>query len=208
MRLPDYLPQVLIIDDHSAVRAGIAQALQGTELDCCGEAASFNEAIAQIARTNPDAIVVDLNLPDGSGLDLIRWVRKRSAETAIVMLTMSDSDADLVAAMQAGASGFVKKSAPLGEVISVLKRAIDSPSSFTANGLVSALKSTSAKDLLTQREVEVLRALCLVGDIASLAQNMNISESTFKTHAGSIYRKLEVPNRASAVKVAREAGLI
>jgi DNA-binding NarL/FixJ family response regulator len=203
-----YLPQVLIIDDHSAVRAGIAQALQGSELDCCGEAASFNEALAQIAHTNPDAIIVDLNLPDGSGLDLIRWVRKRSAETAIVMLTMSDSDADLVAAMRAGASGFVKKSAPLGEVISVLKRAIDSPRSFTANGLVSALKNTSAKDLLTRREVEVLKALCLVGDIASLARNMNISESTFKTHAGSIYRKLEVRNRASAVKIAREAGLI
>jgi len=203
-----YLPQVLIIDDHSAVRVGIAQALQGAELVCCGEAASFNEALAQIARTNPDAIIVDLNLPDGSGLDLIRWVRKRSAETAIVMLTMSDSDADLVAAMQAGASGYVKKSAPLGEVISVLKRALDSPRSFTANGLVSALKTTSAKDLLTRREVEVLKALCLVGDIASLARNMNISESTFKTHAGSIYRKLEVRNRASAVKIAREAGLI
>jgi DNA-binding NarL/FixJ family response regulator len=89
-----------------------------------------------------------------------------------------------------------------------LKRAIDSPRSFTANGLVSALKTTSAKDLLTRREVEVLKALCLVGDIASLARNMNISESTFKTHAGSIYRKLEVRNRASAVKIAREAGLI
>ena len=208
MSLSGDTPQVLIIDDHSAVRAGIAQALQRAELQCCGEAASYNEALAQIAHTNPDAIIVDLNLPDGSGLDLIRWVRKGSPETAIVMLTMSDSDADLVAAMQAGASGFVKKSAPLNEIISILKRAIDSPDSFTASGLATALKSTSAKNLLTRREVEVLAALCLVGDIATLARNMNISESTFKTHTGSIYRKLEVPNRASAVKVARDSGII
>ena len=208
MSLSAYIPQVLIVDDHSAVRAGIAQALQSAELGCCGEAASFNEALAQIAHTNPDAIIIDLNLPDGSGLDLIRWVRKRSAQTAIVMLTMSDKESDLVAALQSGASGFVKKSAPLGDVVSILRRAIAAPESFTASGLAAALKSVSVKELLTQREVEVLRALCLVGDITSLARNMNISESTFKTHTGSIYRKLEVANRSSAVKVARDSGLI
>ena len=208
MSSPVYIPRVLIIDDHAAVRAGITQALLGSDLQCCGQAATFDEALAQIAHTNPDAIVVDLNLPDGSGLDLIRWVRKSSSETAIVMLTMSDSDADLIAAMQSGASGYVKKSAPLAEVISILKRAISAPSSFTASGLTTALKSISAEALLTQREVEVLRALSLVGDIASLAKNMNISESTFKTHTSSIYRKLEVPNRASAVKIARDSGII
>lgn len=208
MSSPAELPQVLIIDDHPAIRAGIVQALLGTQMHCCGEAASFSEALAQIAHTNPDAIIVDLNLPDGSGLDLIRWVRKRSAETAIVMLTMSDSDKDLVAAMESGASGFVRKSSPLPELISVLQRAIVSPGSFTATGIAGALKSVSAKDLLTQREVEVLRALALVGDIASLARNMNIAESTFKTHQSSIYRKLNVPNRASALKIARESGII
>ena len=200
--------RVLIVDDHSAVRAGIAQALIGADMNCCGQAASFSEALAQIAHTNPAAIVVDLNLPDGSGLDLIRWVRKRSTEIAIVMLTMSDSDGDLIAAMKCGASGFVRKSAPLPELISVLKRAIAAPNSFTATGVVSALNTLLVDELLTQRELEVLRALTLVGDNAALAKNMNISESTFKTHASSIYRKLEVPNRASAIKVARESGII
>lgn len=202
------LPQVLIIDDHSAVRAGIAQALLSANMFCCGQAASYSEALAQMARTNPDAIVVDLNLPDGSGLDLIRWIRQRSEDTAIVMLTMSDNDSDLIAAMNSGASGFVRKSSPLPELISVLTRAIDSPKSFTASGVVNALKTLSAKELLTQREVEVLRALSLVGNIATLAKNMNISSSTFKSHTSSIYRKLEVPNRASALKIARESGII
>jgi len=203
-----YLPRVLIVDDHAAVRAGIAQALSNAAMERCGEAASYNEALAQIAHTNPDAIVVDIQLPDGSGLDLIRWIRKNSKQIAIVVLTMSDSDSDLVAAMKSGASGFVRKSDPLPEVISILKRAIASPNSFTANGLANALKSDSAPDLLTQREMEVLRALSLVGDIATLAKNMNIAESTFKTHTSAIYRKLEVPNRASAIKIARDFGII
>ena len=208
MKSLSYLPRVLIVDDHAAVRAGIAQALSNAAMERCGEAASYNEALAQIAHTNPDAIVVDIQLPDGSGLDLIRWIRKNSKQIAIVVLTMSDSDSDLVAAMKSGASGFVRKSDPLPEVISILKRAIASPNSFTANGLANALKSDSAPDLLTQREMEVLRALSLVGDIASLAKNMNIAESTFKTHTSAIYRKLEVPNRASAIKIARDFGII
>lgn len=208
MKSLSYLPRVLIVDDHAAVRAGIAQALSNAAMERCGEAASYNEALAQIAHTNPDAIVVDIQLPDGSGLDLIRWIRKNSKQIAIVVLTMSDSDSDLVAAMKSGASGFVRKSDPLPEVISILKRAIASPNSFTANGLANALKSDSAPDLLTQREMEVLRALSLVGDIATLAKNMNIAESTFKTHTSAIYRKLEVPNRASAIKIARDFGII
>jgi len=205
---PDSNARVLIIDDHPAVRAGISQAIVNADLICCGQAATFAEAIAQIAHKNPTAIIVDLNLPDGSGLDLIRWVRKRSEETAILMLTMSENDSDLIAAMKSGASGFVRKSAPLPELISVLKRAISAPNSFTASGVVNALNSIVSEDLLTQRELEVLRALSLIGDVAKLAKNMNISESTFKTHSSSIYRKLDVPNRASAIKVARESGII
>ena len=164
--------------------------------------------MAQLAHTNPDAIVVDLNLPDGSGLDLIRWARKNSKEIAIVMLTMSDSESDLIAAMSAGASGFVKKSAPLAELISVLKRALLAPNSFTASDIVSALKTTSAAKLLTQREVEVLRAIAGVGDIRELAKRLYISESTFKTHLTSIYRKLEVSNRLAAIRVGIESGII
>ena len=103
-------PRILVVDDHSAVRAGLARAIEEAQMVCCAMAASKSEAMAQLAHTNPDAMVVDLNLPDGSGLDLIRWARKNSKEIAIVMLTMSDNESDLIAAMSAGASGYVKKS--------------------------------------------------------------------------------------------------
>lgn len=200
--------RILIVDDHPAIRTGLATALENTGLSCCGYAASKAEALAQLAHLNPDGMIVDLNLPDGNGLDLIRWARKNSDEIAIVMLTMSDNESDLIAAMTAGASGYVNKSAPLSEVISVLNRALASPRSFTASGLVSALKSAAAPRLLTQREIEVLKALAKDGSSATLAKELHISESTFKTHTSSIYRKLEVTNRVGAVKIARESGLI
>ena len=205
----DQLPQrILIVDDHPAIRIGLATALEGAGLKCCGYAASKTEALAQLAHLNPDGVIVDLNLPDGNGLDLIRWARKNSKEIAIVMLTMSDSDSDLVAAMTAGASGYVNKIAPLSEVISILLRALASPRSFTATGLVGALKTAAAPQLLTQREIEVLKALTKDGDVAALAKELHISESTFKTHTSSIYRKLEVTNRIGAVKIARDSGII
>lgn len=201
-------PRILIVDDHAAIRSGIAFAIEKAGMSCCAMAATKSEAMAQLAHTNPDAIVVDLHLPDGSGLDLIRWARKNSSEIAIVMLTMSDSDSDLIAAMNAGASGYVKKSAPLQELLSVLERALLAPNSFTASDIVSALKTVSAPNLLTQREIEVLRALTRVGDIQKLASELHISESTFKTHASSIYRKLNVANRLAAIRVGIESGII
>jgi len=201
-------PRILIVDDHAAIRTGISHAIEKAGMSCCAMAASKSEAIAQLAHTNPDAVVVDLNLPDGSGLDLIRWIRKSSTEIAIVMLTMSDSDGDVISAMNAGASGYVKKSAPLSELISVLERALVAPQSFTATDIVSALKTVAAPNLLTQREIEVLRALAGVGDIQKLASDLHISESTFKTHASSIYRKLKVANRLAAIRVGIDSGII
>ncbi len=208
MKVAEPQPRILVVDDHAAVRAGLARAVEDAQMLCCAMAATKSEAMAQLAHTNPDAMVVDLNLPDGSGLDLIRWARKSSNEIAIVMLTMSDSESDLIAAMNAGASGYVKKSAPLSELISVLKRALIAPNSFTASEIVSALKTVSAGKLLTQREVEVLRALAGVGDTRELASQLHISESTFKTHVSSIYRKFEVTSRLAAIRVGVESGII
>ena len=208
MKVIENQSRILVVDDHAAVRAGLARAIEDAQMVCCAMAASKSEAMAQLAHTNPDAMVVDLNLPDGSGLDLIRWARKSSNEIAIVMLTMSDSESDLIAAMNAGASGYVKKSAPLSELISVLKRALIAPNSFTASEIVSALKTVSAGKLLTLREVEVLRALAGVGDTRELASQLHISESTFKTHVSSIYRKFEVTSRLAAIRVGVESGII
>jgi len=196
---------VLLIDDHPTVRAGIRRALDDAGINCCGEAATRAEAFAQIAHKSPDAVILDLNLPDGSGLDVVHWIRKHSQDMAIVILTMSDEENQLIAAMQAGASSFVKKSAPVNEVITALKGSLELPKNFSAQGIAAALKNSQAVKLLTPREITVLQALSQPGTNKELADKLFISEATFKSHLAAIYRKLEVKNRFAAV--AKASGL-
>ena len=198
---------VLVIDDHPAVRHGIKRALLEAGLNCCGEAATRAEAYAQIAHKSPDAVILDLNLPDGSGLDVVQWIRKNSQEMAIVILTMSEEESQLIAAMRAGASSFVKKIAPISEVVAALKSSMDLPKNFSAPGMALALKNSQAATLLTQREITILKALTQPGTNKELAKDLFISEATFKTHLAAIYRKLEVSNRFGAVTKARNLNL-
>ena len=200
--------KILIIDDHPAVRSGIKSAVEGAGFNCCGEAATRAEAFAQIAHKSPDAVILDLNLPDGSGLDVVQWIRKHSQEMAIVILTMSDEENLLIAAMQAGASSFVRKSDPVSEVLSALKSALELPKNFNAAGIASALRNTQLAALLTQREITVLQALAHPGTNSELAKELFISEATFKTHLAAIYRKLQVKNRLGAITKARKLNLL
>ena len=200
-------PQILLVDDHPSVRSGIKRAIESAGMSCCGEAASRTEAFAQIAHKSPDGVILDLNLPDGSGLDIVQWIRKHSQEMAIVILTMSDEESHLIAAMRAGASAFVKKSAPLEDVVSSLRSALRQPKNFTAADLTNALKKSEAADLLTPRELMVLHALSLPGTNSQLAKSLFISEATFKTHLTAIYRKFGVSNRFGAVTKGRSINL-
>ena len=200
-------PQILLVDDHPSVRSGIKRAIESSGMSCCGEAASRTEAFAQIAHMSPDGVILDLNLPDGSGLDIVQWIRKHSKEMAIVILTMSDEESHLIAAMRAGASAFVKKSAPLEDVVSSLRSALRQPKNFTAADLTNALKKSEAADLLTPRELMVLHALSLPGTNSQLAKSLFISEATFKTHLTAIYRKFGVSNRFGAVTKGRSLSL-
>jgi len=195
--------RVLIVDDHPIVRAGLEQALIEANFIICGVAASKNEAIAQIARTNPDLILLDLNLPDGSGFEVANWARGISDEIGIVILTLNDAPELLLAALAAQASGFVLKSAPISEVIATLERALVTPLSFTASGLHRALKAKERLPILSTRELEVLNILAIGKSTKEIAKQLYLSEPTIKTHLASIYRKLEVNNRISAVAVAR-----
>ena len=200
-------PQILLVDDHPSVRSGIKRAIESSGMSCCGEAASRTEAFAQIAHKSPDGVILDLNLPDGSGLDIVQWIRKHSQEMAIVILTMSDEESHLIAAMRAGASAFVKKSAPLEDVVSSLRSALRQPKNFTAADLTNALKKSKAADVLTPRELMVLHALSLPGTNSQLAKSLFISEATFKTHLTAIYRKFGVSNRFGAVTKGRSLSL-
>ena len=196
--------RVLIVDDHPVVRAGLEQALLKANFSICAVAASKNEAIAQIARTNPNLILLDLNLPDGSGFEVANWARGISNEIGIVILTLNDAPELLLAALAAQVSGFVLKSAPISELIATLERALVTPLSFTAAGLQKALKAKDRLPSLSSRELEVLNILATGKSTKEIARQLYLGEPTIKTHLASIYRKLEVTNRISAVAVARD----
>jgi DNA-binding NarL/FixJ family response regulator len=186
------------------VRAGLEAALIKANFTVCAHAANKNEAIAQIAHTNPDLILLDLNLPDGSGFEVANWARGISDEVGIVILTLNDAPELLLTALSARVSGFVLKSAPITEVIATLERALITPLSFTASGLHKALKAKEQLPNLSARELEVLTILATGRSTKEIAKELYLSEPTIKTHLASIYRKLEVNNRISAVAVARD----
>lgn len=199
---------ILIIDDHQVVREGLRNALIREGLSVIGEAASKDEAFAQIAHKNPDIIVVDLHLPDGSGLEVVEWARKISSTIGIVVLTLSDSDEHILAALHSGASAFVLKSAPLSEVMAAVHHSAIAPLTFSGEGLSSALRRQSESFGLTPREIEVLTLLPRGGTSANIASLLFVSEATIKSHLASIYRKLSVTNRTEAVVIALKYGIV
>ncbi len=197
----------MIIDDHAVVRNGVRKALEQRGGFHIFEAASRAEALAQIAKTNPSLIIVDLNLPDGNGLEIVQWVRSISSHTALVVLSFSEGDEFVLAAMNAGASAFVQKAAPLSELIASVEHALSSPETFSARDIAGAMKRTRNSFGLSQRELQILTQLHKGVPLKVFAESLFISESTLKTHLSSIYRKMDVKNRVQAIEKAKLSGL-
>ena len=196
--------KVLIVDDHAAVRHGLKSAIQSHGYEVVAEAGSINEAQAFMAQTNPDAIIVDINLPDGSGFDLVAWSRRVSPTTAIVVLTLNDGADYVRAAKSAGANAFIVKNAPLSDLIAALDFALSSPTSFSSKQICSSGIDSG----LSAREIDVLHSISHGLSNTAIATNLYISVSTVKTHVSSILRKLDADNRVQALSIARERGLL
>jgi len=200
--------KILIIDDHAVVREGIRSALENTGRFHIFQAASKSEAIAQITKIAPDGIIVDINLPDGNGLEIVSWVRSISSTIAIVVLTLNEHSDFLLASMKAGASSYLHKSAPLSELLSALDFALTSPTSFASKEISATIARKSEKFSLSPRELQIVTQLHRGEPLKILAGSLFITEATLKTHLASIYRKLGVNNRLQAIEKVRIAGII
>lgn len=202
---------VLLVDDHELIRHGLAMAFaRDAGFKVVGEAATIGDAQSMITSLHPDVAVVDLRLPDGSGLDLVRTLRKERNDIGLVVLTMYAGDEQIFAAMDAGASAFVGKDSPSSEVIAAARHAAVSPRSFTCAGLPEAMmrRLSSTTPRLSDRERQVLDLLADGLGVATIAANLYISESTAKTHIAKVYEKLGAGNRAQALVSAMRMGLI
>lgn len=203
--------RVLLVDDHALIRQGLRRAFEQTDdLEVVAEASSVAEALAQARAHKPDVLVVDINLGDGSGIDVVRTMRAERPEVGLVVLTMYDGDDHLFAALEAGASAFVLKQAPSSDVVDAARRSATSPTSFAAEGLAAAMRRRMAKPVvqLTDREAEILKLLAQGMSVAEVSAKLYVSASTTKTHMAKLYDKLGAANRTQAVMAAVRLGLV
>ena len=205
--------RVVIVDDHNLVREGIARLIDSEpDLAVVAQASSLADGQALVTEGGADVLVVDVSMPDGSGLALARSARSVHPALGIVVLTMHNDDDTLLEALDAGASALVLKSSSADDVLEAIRRAATAPDAFTATGLAAALRRrntlAAAKPILTPRETEVLMRLVDGDSVALVARQLFMSESTVKTHVGKVYEKLGAHNRASAIMAAIRLGFV
>ena len=203
--------RVLLVDDHELIRQGLRRAFErGGDFDVVGEAATCAAARSMIATTALDVVVLDVRLPDGSGIDVAKSARAEHPQLGIVILTMYAGDEQLFDALESGASAFVPKDLPADDIVAAARHAAVAPRSFAAPDLAEAMKRRLAPSgpQLSPREAEVLRLLADGLGVAQISRQLFVSESTTKTHISKIYEKLGAANRAQAIMSALRLGLI
>jgi len=197
------MKRLVIVDDHAVVRHGIKVACEAHGFEVIASASNVSEARSAIAALAPDVVIVDINLPDGTGFDLIHWIRKIDSELPVIVLSLNDSHEYINSARKVGANSYINKSAPIEELMAAVDFAIHSPHTFS-----STIKPSPYEYALTARELDVLSLIAKGLSNLQISTQLHISLSTVKTHVSSILQKLCAENRVGAIKVARESGLL
>jgi DNA-binding NarL/FixJ family response regulator len=203
--------RVLVVEDHRVVREAIAQTLADGDLEVVGQAATAEEAMAQALRLRPDVILLDIDLPGLSGLDVLRELAPRLPRTKIVMLTVSGDSRDVLEAIGLGAAGYLTKDLSAEALVRSVRGAVEGDLAMPrrmAAQVVQHLAATgrgpragaSRLDLLSPREHEVLRLLAEGLTDREIGEALGISTRTVETHVASVLRKLGARNRAAAVR--------
>lgn len=202
--------RVVIADDHPLVRDGIVAILTREEdITVVAEAGSGPEAVVLVGRHDPDVVLMDLRMPGGDGVAAIRSLRATSAaRPRILVLTTYDTDHDIRTALAAGADGYLLKDTPRADLIRAVRDLAAGRPVLSAVALAALSGRGAVEVALTPREVDVVRELAAGGTNREAAARLHVSETTFKTHLSKVYEKLGVNDRAAAVRVAYERGLI
>jgi two-component system, NarL family, response regulator NreC len=207
--------RVLIVDDHAVVRSGLRMVLEAeSELEVVGEAGTARDAIFEARSTKPDVILLDVMMPDQSGLDVLPTLLHEHPETKILVLSMQDEPQYVRQAFAAGASGYVLKEAADAEVVAAI-REVAKGGRYVHPELGARLiaaeadeQRRAAEDPLSEREREVLRLLALGHTNQEIAGQLYISIRTAETHRAHIMQKLRLTTRAELVRYAIAQGLL
>jgi DNA-binding NarL/FixJ family response regulator len=200
--------RILTVDDHQLLREGIAAVLDSQEdMALVGQASNGREAIESFRRLRPDVTLMDLRMPDMSGIEAIAAIRAESANARIIVLTTYTGDAQAAAALKAGAAGYLLKSLLRKELIETI-RVVHSGKRRVPPEIATEIAEHVADDALSEREIEVLRHVASGKSNKLIAAALDISEGTVKTHMKSILPKLDASDRTHAVMIALKRGIL
>ena len=213
--------RVLIADDHALFREGVRTLLNAfPDIEVVGEAGDGEAAIIEVKKTQPDVLLMDINMPGVNGLDALRPILNSQPDLGIIMVTMLEDDASVFAAMKAGARGYILKGAHHEDVLQAIRtvaggQAVFGPAVASRimkffHGISIAPESSGPMEAfpeLTPREREVLQLMSQGASNKDIAEKLVISGKTVSNHITSIFSKLQVADRTQAVLRARDAGL-
>jgi DNA-binding NarL/FixJ family response regulator len=216
-------PRVLIVDDHQLFRSGVRSELEGL-VDIAGDAATVEDAVREIASVRPDVVLLDVHMPDGGGVEVIRRAAAQGDPPRFLALSVSDAAEDVIAVIRAGARGYVTKSISGPELADAVRRVNDGDAVFSPKlagfvldafaGAPPAPAATAASDAdaeldqLTPREREVLRHLARGYMYKEIALRLGISAKTVEAHVSAVLRKLQLSNRHELSRWAVERRLV
>ncbi len=205
--------RLVIADDHPIVRAGLGALFSlEDDVEVVGEADTAEEAVRVAERENPDVVLMDLQFGANSastGADATRLIRAMDAPPYVLVLTNYDSDADILSAVEAGASGYLLKDAPPHELIAAVRAAAAGESALApviASRLMDRMRAPRVS--LSSREIEVLDLVAAGKSNTEVAAALFVSETTVKSHLAHIFSKLDVTSRTAAASAARQRGIL
>jgi len=200
--------RVLCVDDHPVVRDGIAAIISlQPDMVLAGAAATGGEALERFFELRPDVALVDLQLPDMSGFDLIKKIKDKSPNARIIVLSSHEGDVDIQRALEAGAQGYVAKGIVRGELLETI-RSVHAGKRRLPAAVAQKLAEHMADEPISARELEVLSLMAAGKRNKEIASELSIAEDTVKMHVRNILSKLQVNDRTEAVTIALRRGII
>ena len=200
--------RILCVDDHPLMREGITAVIQNEpDMLVVGEASNGQEALQEFRKHRPDITLMDLRLPDMSGIDALIAIRAEYAAARVIMLTTFEGDAEIQRALQAGAKGYMLKSMPRKRLVEMIRKVHTGAKSIPPE-IAAHLAEHLGDELLTRREVDVLQKMAGGNRNRDIAEQLFISEETVKGHVKHIMEKLSASDRTEAVAIAVRRGII
>lgn len=196
--------RLVVVDDHALLHPVFQRALESGGFEIVAFARRGSELLPLVHRHAPDAVLLELDMPEGDGIAAIRGLAKRFPGVPAIVVAASASPDDVTAAFEAGARAYILKTVELEHLSETVRRAIVSG----IDGVVGHPKESRAAGILTDRELEVLQLLARGFSNKEIALRLNCTEQTVKFHLTNIYRKLKVKNRTGAVSAGLDAGIV